>query len=767
MRGPREEPVALRGARGLLASALVGTATCGGLLAVRQLIAPGSWLGAALLVVILLTALTAGVRAVSRRWWAPTVVGALATMVGVLIAFGAPPGALRLLPDMDSVDRLIAMTRVALDLVNSSFVPLQSSRPIVLLVVVGAALLLLGVDLVALGLGAPAWSGLVLLIVWIPGIVLGTPASGLALAVPAVPSLRLLALSVAPATAGPGTARRAGWTVAAAGGIAAVAIVVGPLVAPVPGWAALELPRWGSGSVGPVRLNDSLDMRDSLGPRSEQIVLRYTVEEASDSAPAADTSGLARPTLLADAKTIGPLRAFTMRDFDGRTWARGDSTDLETWDPETLLSPDPSTHGDAPDPSEGLLASVHVVVGGLREDRLPVSTFARTLDIAGEWFYDAENDQVVGDRSTRNGLGYSMTVQVPELTADTLRASSPASAPALDPYLTVPDTEHAQDVADLAAEVAAGATGAFEQAMALQTWFRNPQNFVYDTRVEPATSSDSVWDFLESKRGYCVQYATSMAIMARTLGIPARVGVGFLPGTLAADDEYVITGRQSHAWPELYFPSAGWVRFEPTPAVQTGTPPRWSDPLVVTPATAAPTAEPVAPSAPAPTASSTTAPRAAVPAPDVDEAEIPRALVAPVAGILLALLLGAVVMLRRRAARVSHLTAEDAWGWLRGRLRRAHITWSDARTPRQAAALIRARAEQLRGEPLDDAADDALTRLTEAVERGRYAPHPTQEPTDDVRQWAHAVLEGVRSGLDRGSPAERLEADAGGTGRAG
>ncbi|MDM8085823.1 DUF3488 and transglutaminase-like domain-containing protein [Cellulomonas cellasea] len=747
MSGPREESVALRGGRGLIASSLVGAATCGGLLAVQQLIAPGPWLGTAVLVVLLLTALTAGVRALSRRWWAPTLVGALATTAGVLITFGAPPGRVQLIPDTESVDRLLAMSRVALDLVNSSFIPLQSSRPIVLLVVIGAALLFLGVDLVALGLGAPAWSGLVLLIVWIPGIALGTPASGQALAVTAVPYLLLLGLSAAPSTAGPGAARRAGWTVAAAGGVVVAAIVVGPLLAPVPGWAALELPRLGSGSVGPVRLDDSLDMRDSLGPRSEQVVLRYTVEEAPGSAPAADVPDLARPTLLADAKTIGPLRAFTLRDFDGRTWAHSDPTELEDWDPDTLLSPDPRMHGGAPDPSEGMLAAVNVIVGGLREDKLPVSTFARTLEVSGPWLYDAEHDEVVGDRSTRNGMGYSMTVQVPELTADVLRAAPAASGPTLDPYLTTPDTDHAQDVAALATEVTTGATGAFEQAMALQTWFRNPQNFAYDTRVEPATSEDSVWDFLESKRGYCVQYATSMAIMARTLGIPARVGVGFLPGTISADDEYVITGRQSHAWPELYFPNVGWVRFEPTPAVQTGTPPRWSDPLVVTPATTAPTAAPVVPSAPAPTASSTAAPRAAVPAPDVDESEIPRALVAPVAGIVLALLLGAVVMIRRRSARVAHLTAEDAWTWLRGRLRRVPITWSDARTPRQAAAVIRARAEELRGEPLDAAADEALTRLTDAVERGRYAPDPAQDSDEDVRRWAHEVLEGVTANL--------------------
>ena len=115
--------------------------------------------------------------------------------------------------------------------------------------------------------------------------------------------------------------------------------------------------------------------------------------------------------------------------------------------------------------------------------------------------------------------------------------------------------------------------------MALQTFFHATSNFTYDTHVAPARSDDAVWDFIQSTHGYCVQFATSMTIMARTLGIPARVAVGFLPGEAGDDGRYVITGRESHAWPELYFQDYGWVRFEPTPAIQTGALPVWSDPF--------------------------------------------------------------------------------------------------------------------------------------------------------------------------------------------
>jgi transglutaminase-like putative cysteine protease len=105
-----------------------------------------------------------------------------------------------------------------------------------------------------------------------------------------------------------------------------------------------------------------------------------------------------------------------------------------------------------------------------------------------------------------------------------------------------------------------------------------------------------------------------MTMMARTLGIPARVGVGFLPGDNNGDGTYVVTGRKSHAWPELYFAGQGWVRFEPTPAVQSGLPPLWSDPFAgisqdaSRPDEAIPTA-----AAPTPGARQTTAPSTSAP----------------------------------------------------------------------------------------------------------------------------------------------------------
>src|SRR5262249_15182489 len=73
-----------------------------------------------------------------------------------------------------------------------------------------------------------------------------------------------------------------------------------------------------------------------------------------------------------------------------------------------------------------------------------------------------------------------------------------------------------------------------------------------------------------SKTGYCEQFASSMALLARLLGIPARVGMGYTAGTQRSDGSWVVSTKDAHAWPELYFSGVGWLRFEPTPAGGVG-----------------------------------------------------------------------------------------------------------------------------------------------------------------------------------------------------
>jgi len=706
-----------RGPRAWLASALCAAAVSASLLALSSLIQPGRWWTAGTVGVVALAAVLAAVRSQTRIWWLPTVVGLVAATVGMLIAYAGPPGRLQMVPDRESVARFGDLLRAGVQAADVARPPADPTIPIEVLVVGGALLVMLAVDILALGLAAPAWAGLALLALWIPPLVIGRPAGTPAFIGTALAYLLLLAVSAAPT----GTSRRTGSAddrrrrvtaaLATSAGVTVVALVVGPLGPTLPGWSSVRLPDVGTAAAGSLRLADELDMRQSLGTRSSEVVLAYRAEPV----PA------------------GPLRVFTLRDYDGERWAPDtDATDglpsvergAVLW-PARDLSPEPPGEGD---PSTTRL---DVRLLGLEENRLPVPVMPRSIEAAGAVTYDSRRDEVVRPSVTTAGTQYSMDVQLLDLTPDTLRSSGDDDPRDVTEYLDLPETSHADDVRDTAREITSEASGRYEQALALQSYFRSTQNFTYTTEVDPARSDDAVWDFLGTRTGYCVQFATAMTVMARALGIPARLAVGFLPGSPDDTGQYVVTGRDSHAWPELYFPDAGWIRFEPTPAVQSGAPPRWADPFAgsvipqtgpTEPTAAAPGAVPLPSTAPVPQATG---------AGQVDGT--PGYVVPVVAGVTVLLLALGAYALRRRLGRTEEMRPEAAWAHLRKRLAAGGIVWSDSHTPRQAARAVVEQIQTRRGGPVDPAAQEALADLARAVEDHRYAATP---PT-----WEHAELE--------------------------
>jgi transglutaminase-like putative cysteine protease len=117
----------------------------------------------------------------------------------------------------------------------------------------------------------------------------------------------------------------------------------------------------------------------------------------------------------------------------------------------------------------------------------------------------------------------------------------------------------------------AGATNDLERMQALQSFFLDPSLFTYDLDVALDQSVDDMNTFLTIGRGYCQQFASTFAAMARSLGVPARVAVGFTWGDWSeARQEYVISGKHAHAWPEVYFAGVGWIIFDPTPGRSRG-----------------------------------------------------------------------------------------------------------------------------------------------------------------------------------------------------
>jgi len=111
----------------------------------------------------------------------------------------------------------------------------------------------------------------------------------------------------------------------------------------------------------------------------------------------------------------------------------------------------------------------------------------------------------------------------------------------------------------------------YEIGLALESWFHS-EAFAYSTDIDPghAASDLAAWLLDDTSPnyhvGYCENFATAMAVMARTLDVPSRVVLGFTPGEpTEQEDVYVVRDRNAHAWVELWIPSQGWVRFDPTP----------------------------------------------------------------------------------------------------------------------------------------------------------------------------------------------------------
>jgi hypothetical protein len=142
-------------------------------------------------------------------------------------------------------------------------------------------------------------------------------------------------------------------------------------------------------------------------------------------------------------------------------------------------------------------------------------------------------------------------------------------------YTQLPETVTARTRAR-AREIAqlAGAANPYDQAKAIQDALRS---LVYDeSRPAPPPDRDWVDYFLFSaQRGYCDDFATSMIVMLRSLGVPARLAQGYAGGSLDPQaNAYVVRESIGHSWPEVYFPGYGWQRFEPTPASYASVPVR-------------------------------------------------------------------------------------------------------------------------------------------------------------------------------------------------
>ncbi|MFE2284945.1 transglutaminaseTgpA domain-containing protein [Streptomyces sp. NPDC059443] len=516
-----------------------------------------------------------------------------------------------------------------------------------------------------------------------------------------------------------------------------------PAVLPSLGGGVLGTGAGGDGDgtgIGPSiqAVNPLVSLQSSLNAQDNRVVLKYRTDN---------------PQLSEQY-----LRILALDEFNGVKWEASGRplTDV----PERLPNP-PGVSGDVLVGAAEVRTSISSAQT-YAQRYLPMPYPAMQVDIGGKWRFEPVGRTLVGDQLGKDkfqnaqGAQYTVRSLLLKPTAEQLQ-KAPAPNPAIaGEYTKVPDNLPAV-VAETARQVTKGAKDDYSRAVRLQDYFAVSGGFRYDTKVSSGTGSQAIVKFLADKEGFCVHFAFSMASMARTLGIPARVAVGFTPGEKQSDGSVNVSMRDAHAWPELYFEGVGWTRFEPTP--RSGiTVPDYSRPEAPDSQPTAPTAAPSAGSAEpsaGPTKSDDCPPAqkklgecgVAAPKPGAGSGGggvSVSAVLAWTAGGLALLALPFLPFLwrgRLRSRRLDSGEVLSAWRELGDSAWDVGIDPDEALSPRGAADRVVTLGR------LDPEAADAVRRVSAAVERALYAP-PGAEPSyeglaGDVLLARTALLAGV------------------------
>jgi hypothetical protein len=160
---------------------------------------------------------------------------------------------------------------------------------------------------------------------------------------------------------------------------------------------------------------------------------------------------------------------------------------------------------------------------------------------------------------------YEITSWAPRVTAQQLEDASTDYPPEIRAhYLQLPETV-TQRVKDLAARLTEGAASPYDKALRLQEYLRVTYPYKLDVPAPPSNRDVADYFLFDAPGGFCSYYATAMAVMLRSEGVPARVVAGFATGEYdGLLRKYRVPAKSAHAWVEVYFPTYGWIEFEPT-----------------------------------------------------------------------------------------------------------------------------------------------------------------------------------------------------------
>src|SRR6266852_356619 len=266
-------------------------------------------------------------------------------------------------------------------------------------------------------------------------------------------------------------------------------------------------------------------------------------------------------------------RGVTLSNFDGRTWSNSRE--------QRVLSPPLDGHfvflppnGNVP---EGASHIVHYRV--LMEPvGMNVFFLASTPEsLEGNYGHVAIDDGgAVFDQDPEHPVNrYRASSDIEQASAGDLRAAGETYPPEVTAsYLGLRSVD--ARIPRLAQQITASAGNNYDRALALETYLRT--SFGYTLKLPRTVPHDPLANFLfERKQGHCEYFASSMAVMLRTLGIPSRVVNGFRAGEFNdLTSQYVVRASDAHSWVEAYFPNYGWVTFDPTPGASIPARTGWS-----------------------------------------------------------------------------------------------------------------------------------------------------------------------------------------------
>ena len=251
-------------------------------------------------------------------------------------------------------------------------------------------------------------------------------------------------------------------------------------------------------------------------------------------------------------------RMLALPDFDGVTWKPDNTVEGTPVTPDTTLSPDAV--------GSGSIDQTFQVSSDLDLPWLPVAYPPQRVEVPGiSVNFDAETGTAILDGNLDAGTVYRVSSVSIQPTPDQLASVVFPFVPSAR-YTALPE-DLPPGIREIALDWTAGATNDYERVLAIQDHLSDTSVFTYSQDVPARDDNFTLLDFLtRSRTGFCQQFSSAMAVMLRSLGIPARVAVGFTPGTFDPDTQTRhVTTKEAHSWVEVLFPTYGWLSFEPTP----------------------------------------------------------------------------------------------------------------------------------------------------------------------------------------------------------